>query len=58
MNSISHELSALGRTYLIAEMNAKILARMPQGDWFMKVIALKERDLSKDIYLSLFTSMS
>lgn len=46
-NSIISELSALGRTYPVAEMNAKILARMPGGECFVKVTILKERGLSK-----------
>lgn len=47
----------MGRTYPVAEMNQKILARMPRGNWFVKVKALKERDVSKlptkDMFVSL-----
>lgn len=38
-------------------MNAKILVRMPRGDWFIKVMALKEKGpikgSKKDIFASL-----
>lgn len=53
-NSIVSELAALGRTYLVNEMNVKILECMPREDCFMKVTALIERDLStKDVFASL-----
>lgn len=42
-NAIVSELNAFGRDYPVAELNAK----MSREDWFVKVAALKERDLSK-----------
>lgn len=56
-NAIVSELSALGRTYPTVMLYAKILARIPREDWFVKVTVLKERDLSKlpnkEVYASL-----
>lgn len=56
-NSNISKLNALGKRYSVAEMNVKILAKMPRDDWFMKVTALKERDLSSMIVKDVFSSL-
>lgn len=52
-NEIVSELSALGRDYLVAELNAK----MPREDWFVKVTTLEERHCSKFPTKDVFDSL-